>query len=75
MGSEMCIRDRVPDNLRGRVTSVWHYEQGLIPMFAAITGGVGIVVGIDTAMAIGGAIALAVSLFFLIRFDNIRQLE
>ena len=75
VSNQTLIQTLVPDNLRGRVTSVWHYEQGLIPMFAAITGGVGIVVGIDTAMAIGGAIALAVSLFFLIRFDNIRQLE
>ncbi len=75
VSNQTLIQTIVPDNLRGRVTSVWHYEQGLIPMFAAITGGVGIVVGIDTAMAIGGAIALAVSLLMLVRFDNIRRLE
>jgi len=75
VSNQTLIQTLVPDNLRGRVTSVWHYEQGLIPMFAAITGGVGIVVGIDVAMAIGGGIALAFSLLMLVRFDDIRRLE
>jgi hypothetical protein len=57
------------------VTSVWHYESGLIPLFAAITGGVGLLVGIGTAMAIGGVIALSISLIFLVRFGNIRRLD
>ena len=75
VANQTLIQTLVPDNLRGRVTSVWHYESGLIPMFAAITGGVGVLVGINTAMAIGGAIAIAISLLFLIRFDNIRGLD
>ena len=74
VANQTLIQTLVPDNLRGRVTSVWHYESGLIPLFAAITGGVGVLVGIDTAMAIGGAIALAISVFFLVRFANIRRL-
>ena len=57
------------------MTSVWHYESGLIPLFAALTGGVGVLVGIATAMAIGGVIALFVSLFFLVQFANIRRLD
>ena len=75
VANQTLIQTLVPDNLRGRVTSVWHYESGLIPLFAAITGGVGVLVGIDTAMAIGGAIALAISLLFLFRFANIRRLD
>ncbi len=75
VSNQTLIQTLVPDNLRGRVTSVWHYEQGLIPMFAAITGGLGVLIGIDSAMAVGGAIALAVSLYFLIRFKDIRQLD
>ncbi len=54
---------------------MWHYESGLIPIFPAITGGVGVLVGIDTAMAIGGAIALAIGLMFPLRFENIRRLD
>ena len=72
---QTLIQTLVPDNLRGRVTSVWHYESGLIPLFAALTGGVGVLVGIATAMAIGGVIALFVSLFFLVQFANIRRLD
>jgi len=36
---------------------------------------VGLLVGIDVAMAIGGGIALVVSLYFLIRFASIRLLD
>ena len=75
VSNQTLIQTLVPDDLRGRVTSVWHYEQGLIPMFAAITAGVGILMGIGTAMAASGAIALVVSLYFLIKFDNIRGLQ
>ena len=75
VANQTLIQNLVPDNLRGRVTSVWHYESGLIPLFAALTGGVGVLVGIDTAMAIVGVIALAISLFFLTRFANIRRLD
>jgi len=75
VANQTLIQTLVPDNLRGRVTSVWHYESGLIPLFAAITGGVGLLVGIGTAMAIGGVIALSISLIFLVRFGNIRRLD
>ena len=75
VSNQTLIQTLVPDNLRGRVTSVWHYEQGLIPMFATITGGLGVLIGIDSAMAVGGAIALTVSLYFLIKFKDIRQLD
>ena len=75
VANQTLIQTLVPDNLRGRVTSVWHYESGLIPLFAAITGGVGLLVGIGTAMAIGGVIALSISLTFLVRFGNIRRLD
>ena len=75
VGNQTLIQSLVPDNLRGRVTSVWHYEQGLIPLIAAITAGIGVVVGIDTAMVITGVIAVAIALLFLIRFDDIRRLD
>lgn len=75
VANQTLVQTLVPDHLRGRVTSVWHYESGLIPLFAALTGGVGVLVGIGAAMAIGGAIALSISLFFLVRFANIRRLD
>jgi MFS family permease len=75
VANQTLIQTLVPDELRGRVTSVWHYETGLIPLFASLTGGVGLLVGIDVAMAIGGGIALVVSLYFLIRFASIRLLD
>lgn len=75
VGNQTLIQTLVPDNLRGRVTSVWHYEQGLIPLFAALTGGIGVLIGIDIAMAVSGAIAVVVCLVFLFRFKDIRNLD
>ena len=75
VANQTLIQTLVPDSLRGRVTRVWHYESGLIPLFAALTGGVGLLVGIDIAMALGGGTALAVSMLFLIRFASIRSLD
>lgn len=75
VGNQTLIQTLVPDNLRGRVTSVWHYEQGLIPIFAALTGGMGVLIGIDVAMAVSGAIAVVVCLAFLFRFKDIRNLD
>jgi sugar phosphate permease len=75
VANQTLIQTLVPDNLRGRVTSVWHYESWLSPLFAALTGGVGVLVGIGTAMAIGGVVALAFSLFLSVLFANIRGLD
>ena len=75
VATQTLIQTLAPDNLRGRVTSIWQYEQGLIPLFAAVTGGVGFLVGIGNAMVIVGSIAVAVSLLFLARFDIIRRLD
>jgi|TARA_B100000809_G_C14789654_1_gene406120 sugar phosphate permease len=75
VANQTLIQTLVPDNLRGRVTSVWHYESWLSPLFAALTGGVGVLVGIGTAMAIGEVVALAFSLFLSVLFANIRGLD
>ena len=34
VANQVLVQNIVPDTLRGRVSSVWHYEQGMIPMFA-----------------------------------------
>ena len=75
VSNQTLIQTIVPDTLRGRVSSVWHYEQGLIPLFA---GGIGIgaeFIGIGPTMTWVGGFALVLGAFFLVRFKDIRELD
>ncbi len=75
VSNQTVIQTLVPDTLRGRVSSVWHYEQGLIPFFAGVIGLVANLVGIASAMIWFGGIALVLGLCFLLTFEDIRRLE
>ena len=75
VSNQTVIQILVPDFLRGRVSGVWHYEQGLTPLFAGVIGLIANLVGISTAMVWFGGIALAMGLFFLLTFEDIRRLD
>ena len=75
VSNQTLVQTIVPDTLRGRVSSVWHYEMGLIPLFAGGIGAGAELVGIGAAMTWVGALALVVGTFFLVRFRDIRQLD
>jgi Transmembrane secretion effector len=75
VSNQTLVQTIVPDTLRGRVSSVWDYEQGLIPLFAGIIGVMAEGIGIAAAMSWVGGVALALSLFFLLRFKEIRALD
>jgi MFS family permease len=75
VANQTLVQNIVPDTLRGRISSVWHYEQGLIPLFSGIIGLVATQVGISWAIICFGAAALALSVLVLIRFDDIRSLD
>jgi MFS family permease len=73
VANQTLVQTIVPDTLRGRVSSVWHYEQGLIPMFSGLIGLVATFVGISTSMTIFGGAAVLLSAFFLLRFGDLRR--
>ena len=75
VANQTLVQNLVPDTLRGRVSSVWSYEQGLIPMFSGVIGLLAAFVGISWAMACFGLGAVALSLFFLASFKDIRSLD
>lgn len=75
VANQTLVQVITPDNLRGRVSSVWHYEQGLIPMFAGLVGVMATFIGISWAVLFFGAGALALSLLFLVWFRDIRELD
>ena len=75
VGNQTLIQLVVPDALRGRVSSVWHYESGLVPLFAGLIGVVAEFRDIAFAMTLAGAIAVGLSLWFMARFKDIRALD
>ena len=75
VSNQTVIQTLVPDTLRGRVSSVWHYEQGLTPFFAGVIGLIANLAGIASAMTWFGGIALIMGLFFLLTFADIRRLD
>jgi len=75
VANNILIQSIVTDNLRGRVSSVWQYESGLIPLAAVGIGYLAELVDINTAlMAVGGGSVL-LSLAALIWFKDVRILD
>ena len=75
VANQVIVQGIVPDTLRGRISSVWHYEQGLIPMFSGLIGLAATFIGISWAMTGFGLASLALGLLFLFTFKDVRQLE
>tara|TARA_B100000315_G_scaffold62395_1_gene56651 strand:- start:172 stop:1482 length:1311 start_codon:yes stop_codon:yes gene_type:complete len=75
VSNQTLIQLVVPDRLRGRVSSVWHYESGLIPLAAVLIGFLADRNGINFALTAVGVGALAVATFCLVRFKDIRSLD
>ena len=75
VANQTLVQNIVPDTLRGRVSSVWHYEQGLIPLFSGTIGLVATQIGISWALICFGGAALCLSVLFIIRFGDIRSLD
>jgi MFS family permease len=69
------IQTAAPDALRGRISSVWHYQQGLVAVFALLASAVTAAAGIRLALLTIGAVALAVAVLDLVRYADIRSLD
>lgn len=75
VSSITLVQSIVSDNLRGRVTSVWNYESGLIPLAAVGIGYIADRVDINTALITAGTAAAVLSLLALVRFKDVRELD
>ena len=75
VSNQTLVQQVVPDTLRGRVSSVWHYEQGLIPIFSLIIGLIAGVIGMGLTMTIYGAIAVLLGVIYLLVFKDVRELD
>ena len=63
----------VPDSLRGRVSALWLYMDGLIPMWVFMISLMAEFTGIAPALTIVGTLAMAAASFFMFRFRELRS--
>ena len=75
VANQTLVQNIVPDTLRGRVSSVWHYEQGLIPLFSLLIGLFASMIGMSYVMIIYGGIAIIIGLTCLICLRDIRGFD
>jgi len=75
VSNQTLIQTVVPDSIRGRVSSVWQYEQGLTPLFVFLISLMAEWRGIGFALSTVGAISLLLGIFFLLRFEDHRTLD
>jgi hypothetical protein len=65
----------VPDELRGRVLSLYMLDRGFMPLGALFAGTASHFLGAPTTVAIMGAIVIALTLLVAWRVPAIRTLE
>lgn len=75
VSNQTLIQSLVADSMRGRVSSVWSYEQGITPLFVFLLSLLAESQGIGLALTTLGAVSLALSLFFFIHFTDNRTLD
>lgn len=74
-GTGTLIQTLAPDNLRGRIQSIYHLDHGLTPLASFIIGVFAEFYSPTGAVTVVGLVALGVSIFFLAAFRRIRNLD
>ena len=73
--NQVLMQSRVTDTLRGRVTSIYSLEFGLGPVAILLIGLLMDLYTVSGALTIVASGSLALSLFFLLTFRQVRNLE
>lgn len=73
--NQVLIQSMVPDTLRGRVTSIYMLEIGLGPLAILLIGLLMDLYSVSGALTIVASGSLALSLFYLLTFRQVRNLE
>ena len=74
-GNSTLVQTLVPDALRGRVQSIYHFDHGFTPLASFAIGAFAEFHNPGGAVTVVGVVSLALSLYFLAAFRGIRQLE
>jgi sugar phosphate permease len=73
--AQVLLQTRAPDNMRGRAVSFFSItvNSGMGQLGALVLGAAGSVIGVDSAIAIGGIVLTVVGLYALLRVPALRQ--
>ena len=69
------IQTLAPDDLRGRIQSIYHFDHGFVPLASLLIGIFAEFYSAPLAVTVVGMLGFGLSLYFLIAFRRIRQLE
>ena len=75
VSNQTIFQAMVPDQLRGRVTSIYMLEFGLGPVAIFLIGLLMDLYTVSGALTIVASVSLGVALYFLIAFRQVRHLE
>lgn len=69
------VQSRIPDALRGRITSIYVIDHGVQPLGIPLLGLLAVVVGAGNAVALAGLLALGVTAFIGVRWRELWRLS
>ena len=75
VSNNTLVQGLVPDNLRGRITSIYMFEHGLGPIAVFVTAAFMDQFGVAGTMTVVASIGLGLSLYFMVFFKQVRRLE
>ena len=75
VSNQTIVQQMTPDNLRGRVTSIYMLEHGLGPVGIFLTGLLMDLYTVSGALTLISSVSLVTAIFFLLVFRRVRQLE
>ena len=75
VSNQTLVQMMTPDNLRGRVTSIYMLEHGLGPVGIFLIGLFMDLYTVSGALTLISSVSLATAVFFLVVFRRVRNLE
>ena len=75
VGNQTLVQTMIPDTLRGRVTSLYMLEYGLGPLAIFLIGLFMDLFTVASTLTVMASFSLGLSIFFLLTFKKVRQLD
>ena len=75
IANNSLVQSRIPDVLRGRITSIYVIDHGVQPIGIPLLGLLAVAMGVGNALAVAGVAGLAVTAFIGLRWRGLWQLR
>ena len=75
IANNALVQTRIPDALRGRITSIYVLDHGVIPLGSPVLGLLAVALGAGHAVAVAGVFAFGVTAFMGLRWHELWRLR